>query len=237
MTESGGGEMRREAEEIHRIGLFGGTFNPVHLGHLQAARTVRQRLSLSVVFFIPAAIPPHKAPEGVVPVADRLEMLHLALAAQPGFRVSDAELKRTGPSYTIDTLRCFQAEVIANTRYYLILGLDAFLEIDTWKSYQALIRETPLVVLDRPDGPTGNPAESRGAMLDFLKSKISTGYTFSGQRGCFECADWPPLHFLSGGLLRLSATAVRDRIRSGGTLDGLVPAAVAAYIRRKGLYR
>jgi nicotinate-nucleotide adenylyltransferase len=230
-------ETQPDAEVIYRIGLFGGTFNPVHLGHLQAARVVRDRLALSAVLFIPAAIPPHKTPEGLVPVTDRLEMLRLALTGDPSFRVSEVELKRTGPSYTIDTVRRFQADSAADTRYYLILGLDAFLEIDSWKSYQALIRETALVVLDRPDGPRGTAEESRRAMLDFLRSKISVDYAFSGQRGCFECADWPPLHLLSGELLALSATRVRDRIRAGGDLHGLVPAPVAAYIRRKGLYR
>jgi len=223
--------------DIRRIGLFGGTFNPVHLGHLQAARTVRDRLALGTVLFIPAAVPPHKSPEGVVQVADRLAMLHLALADEPGFWVSDVELKRTGPSYTIDTVRCFRTGGAANTRYYLILGLDAFLEFDTWKSYHALIRETPLVVLDRPTGPAESQEKSRRIVLDFLRSKISADYRFSGKRGCFECTDWPPLHLLSGGLLQLSATSVRERIRSGGRLDGVVPAAVGAYIREKGLYR
>jgi nicotinate-nucleotide adenylyltransferase len=133
-----------------RIGLFGGTFNPVHLGHLRAAVEVRQGFELDEIFLVPAALPPHKIPGDVAASADRLNMLNLALGADSGLKVSDVELNRSGPSYTIDTVQHFKQTLPAESRLFLIMGLDAFLEIDTWKSYRKLLTQIPLIVINRP---------------------------------------------------------------------------------------
>ena len=196
-----------------------------------------KRLSLSSLLFIPAAAPPHKALDGVADAGDRLEMIRLAISNAPGFSVSDVEINRAGPSYTIDTVDHFQSSAAGNARYYLIVGLDAFLEIDTWKSYKTLMRKIPLVVLARPEmGPEAD-REVRTSILTFLQEKISPDFVYSAASDCFQCADYPPLTVLSGGFRALSATFIRERIRSGAPIDTLVPALVGAFISRKGLYR
>lgn len=222
---------------LKRVGIFGGTFNPIHVGHLQAARVLRERFSLENVLFVPAAIPPHKSPVGVAPAGDRLAMIELAILDQPGFGVSDVELRRNGPSYSIDTVAHFQAEASGDTRHYLVLGLDAFLELDTWKSYQALIRRIPLVVLARPETRSDTKEMARAQILEFLKKKISSTYAFSPETGCFQCAGHPPLHVVHGGMRMLSATAVREKIFRGADVANLLPPRVGAFIRKKGLYR
>ena len=122
-----------------RFGLFGGTYNPVHIGHLRAALEVKEGFSLDEVFLIPAALPPHKMPGEVADADDRLHMLSLALEDAPGLTISDVELKRSGPSYTIDTVQHFKRNAPDQFQIYLIMGMDAFLEIDTWKSYDELL--------------------------------------------------------------------------------------------------
>lgn len=219
----------------NRIGLFGGTFNPIHLGHLQAARTVMERLSLMSLLFIPAAIPPHKSMGGIADAADRLEMIRLAVLNEPCFSVSDVEINRSGPSYTVDTVHYFLNGALADDRYYLIVGLDAFLEMDTWKSYKNLLKIIPLVVMARPESvPDLNVSKTIEA---FLSAKVSGEVKFEAATDRFECQGYQPVTLLRGGFRMLSATLIRDRIRAGESIDTLVPASVGAFIRRKGLYR
>jgi nicotinate-nucleotide adenylyltransferase len=196
-----------------------------------------ERVALSSLLFIPAAVPPHKALEGIANAADRLEMIRLAILDEPGFSVSEVEINRAGPSYTIDTVAHFQSGDAGEAQYYLIVGLDAFLEITTWKAYKTLMRKIPLVVLARPEIPSAARTDIRIRVLSFLQQKISPDYVFSAASDCFHCADHQPLSILSGGFRALSATVVRERIRSGAPIDTLVPALVGAFIRRKGLYR
>ncbi|MDX9785412.1 MAG: nicotinate-nucleotide adenylyltransferase [Desulfobacterales bacterium] len=232
------GEPAENSRAEKGIGLFGGTFNPVHSGHILAAQTAMARLAMTTVLFIPAALPPHKSPEHVVAAADRLEMLRLAVSGVPGLAVSEVELTRTGgSSYTIDTVRHFLADASPDTRYYLMVGLDAFLEIHTWKSYQTLLQLIPIVVLARPDFQPKRQNDTQNILQHYLQSKISASYDFSIENKRFECANRPPLYLLSGGLKALSATFVRERIRSNADIGPLVPARVAEYIKRKGLYR
>jgi nicotinate-nucleotide adenylyltransferase len=195
------------------------------------------RLSLTSLLFIPAAVPPHKALAGVASASDRLEMIRLAISNQPEFSVSDVEINRAGPSYTIDTVAHFQSGAASGVQYYLIVGLDAFLEIDTWKSYKTLMKTIPLVVLARPEIPPEEEAAVRKNILGFLQAKIAPDYIFSVASDCFYSADYQPLVVVSGGLRALSATFIRKRIHSGADIDTLVPALVGAFIRRKGLYR
>ena len=131
------------------IGLFGGTYNPVHIGHLRAALEVKEGFNLDEVFLIPAALPPHKISGDVADAADRLHMLSLALEDTTGLTISDVELKRSGPSYTIDTVQHFKHSLPDQSRIYLIMGMDAFLEIDTWKSYDELLTKQTLKVKEK----------------------------------------------------------------------------------------
>ena len=133
-----------------RIGLFGGTFNPIHRGHLQVARDVLHRYRLTTVQFIPSAQPPHKIEGILAPAADRYAMACNALADEPALKVSDIEIRRSGPSFTIDTLRRFMAEQHVETHIFFMVGLDAFLEIHTWKSYRQLFDLAAFIVMTRP---------------------------------------------------------------------------------------
>ena len=130
------------------IGIFGGSFDPIHYGHLQTARELVHALGLTQVRFIPSAHPPHRAPP-VAAASDRLKMLQLALVDEPGFVADDRELRRTGPSYTILTLESLHAELGAAS-LYLIVGMDAFLGLDRWHRWQELWSHAHIVVLPRP---------------------------------------------------------------------------------------
>jgi len=133
-----------------RIGLFGGTFNPIHYGHLRASLEVKETFRLDKIYLIPSAIPPHKSPHGVVDAKDRFHMIQLAISDQSDLVVSDVELDRPGPSYSIDTVHHFQNMLPKDTRFYLILGTDAFYDIDTWKAYKDFFDLVPMIIMLRP---------------------------------------------------------------------------------------
>ena len=219
-----------------RIGLFGGTFNPVHLGHLRAAVEVREGFDLDEIFLIPAAQPPHKVSGELADSADRLRMLNLAIGADSALKVSDVELNRSGPSYTIDTVQHFKQILPAETRLHLIMGLDAFLEIDTWKSFRELLAQIPLIVINRPNAGfriSGDPWE---VMDDYICAKLSTDYSHSAARSAYLARGQKPIYVFEVTGLDISSTAIRRQISKGRSINYLVPHEVAEYIRTKGLY-
>jgi len=218
------------------IGLFGGTFNPIHLGHLRAALEVKDRFNLDQIFLIPAAIPPHKIQGDVVDAWDRLEMINLAVSAGGELAVSDVELKRSGPSYTIDTVNHFKKTLPEKARIYLIMGVDAFLEIDTWKSYNQLLEQIPLIVITRPNSISGHPDADRQTLDNELKTRISKSYIFSDLKSCYEQDGKQPIHFFKVTTLDISSTEIRELVRKGKSIIYLVPQKVAEFIERKGLY-
>ena len=133
-----------------RAGLFGGTFNPIHNGHLMAAQRVLDHFSLDRLYLIPCRVPPHKSPAYLAPAAERIRMIRLALPADTRYRLSDVETQRSGPSYTIDTVDCFRTHIVPHAALFLIMGIDAFLEIHTWKSQARLLEQIqPVVVIQR----------------------------------------------------------------------------------------
>jgi nicotinate-nucleotide adenylyltransferase len=219
-----------------RIGLFGGTFNPIHRGHLRAALEVKKDFNLDQVSLIPAALPPHKTPGVVANADDRLEMIHLAISDLSGLTVSDVELNRPGPSYTIDTVRYFKRTLTDDSRLYLIMGLDAFLEIDTWKSYAELLEQIAFIVMARPD--EGYPDADRGWKIleNYLKSTLSADYEFITARGCYTSAGKQPIHIIDIDALDISSTIIRQNIKTNKTIENLVPPGVAEFIKSKGLY-
>ena len=219
-----------------RIGLFGGTFNPVHLGHLRAAVEVRQGFELDEICLIPAALPPHKVPVELASAADRLEMLRLAIGADSGLKVSDVELNRSGPSFTIDTVHHFKQTLSTENRLHLIMGLDAFLEIDTWKSFNELLTQISLIVINRPDAGSQLGGVPWKIMDDYVFSKVSAGYSFSASRSAYLASQRQPIYVLEIAALDISSTMVRRRVGKGLPIDNLVPQKVADYIRTKGLY-
>lgn len=196
-----------------RVGVFGGTFDPIHIGHLCIAEEARASLELHQVLFIPAHVSPFKLGQGTTSGAQRLDMVQLAIADNAAFRASDIELKRPGPSYTIDTLRQLGAECGAETELYLILGGDSLASLAAWRQAQELPKLARIALYPRP-GFTPDLAR-----LEQQIPGIGTALTR-----------------LDAPLLEISATAIRARVSSGRSIRYLVPAAVQAYIREHGLY-
>ncbi len=218
------------------IGLFGGTFNPVHIGHLRAALEVKEGFGLDEVVLIPAALPPHKVPGDVADAADRLHMLNLALEGDSGIRISDVELKRAGPSYTIDTVEHFKQVLSDQSHIYLIMGMDAFLEFDSWKSFDELLRRIPFIIISRPKSGFSSDDSGRKTIERFLNSKISADYAFIESRQCFQSTEMQPVYTFQVTGLDVSSSRVRRLINEGLSIRHLVPPEVVEYINAKGLY-
>lgn len=135
---------------MRRVGIFGGTFNPVHYGHLIAAQTVGVEIKLDETIFVPCAHPPHKTERELAPAKDRLAMIRLAIRGNPFFGVSDFEIKKGGKSYSIDTVRHFRGLYPKGTKFYFIVGTDAAESLDTWKNIDKLIKMVKFVGVNRP---------------------------------------------------------------------------------------
>jgi nicotinate-nucleotide adenylyltransferase len=220
---------------LKKIGIFGGTFNPIHLAHLRAALEVQTGFGLDAVFLIPSATPPHKDAGAVAEAADRLEMVQRAVSDVPQLRVSDIEIKRQGPSYTIDTICAFRKHLPEEVWLYLIIGLDAFLEIATWKSYQDLLRLVPLIVISRP-GIAG-PQDLNRSIARLIEQNELAGYECAPENPCFRHCEKQPIFTFNVTAMDIASTRIRDMVRRGEPIDFLVPPAVNAYIKERGLYR
>lgn len=192
-----------------RRGVLGGTFDPIHLGHLRAAENAREALRLDEVLFVPAGSPPHRrAP--LSSALDRFAMVALATATHPAFVASDVELVREGPSFTADTLGALQQAAPAD-QLFLIVGSDTFPEMETWKDPERLFAACTVAVAERPGAAPLEVAPRRGT-----PAKVER---------------------VSGPGLAVSATEVRRRVRDGLSVRYLVPDGVAEYIQKRGLYR
>lgn len=221
---------------MQHYGLFGGTFNPIHRGHLHAADELRKTFPLDRIYLIPSALPPHKRTDNLAAAADRLEMIRLAVARRDYLRVSEVELSRTGPSYTIDTVRYYKTRANDEARWYLVMGLDAFLEIDTWKSYRELMEKIPFIVLSRPDKHEQTLRRDIEAIDNYLSESLEEVYVFSPVKSCFYHTTRPPVHLIDIRPLDISSTEIRARIKAGKPIESLVPEAVNHFIKAKGLY-
>jgi len=219
-----------------RIGLFGGTYNPIHLGHLRAALEVKQGFSLDEVYLIPCAIPPHNKSGHVIGANLRYEMVRIATANTPGFLPSDVELKRSGPSYTVDTILHFKSIHKKDTQLYLILGLDAFLEIETWKSYMDLFSLIPFIILTRPYAGHKDPGVRQKRIEDFVKSKISTGYKYDLSQSGFIHPTMESVFLVNVTSLDISSSAIRSLIKKRRSTQFLVPDVVINFIKENRLY-
>jgi nicotinate-nucleotide adenylyltransferase len=191
-----------------KIGFMGGSFDPVHLGHLLAARDACEHGGLDRVFFVPAARTPLKASAARASAADRLDLLRAAIVGEPRFAVSDHEIRRGGVSYTIDTVRHFRVE-FPGARLHWIVGADQLARLPQWREIDALTRLAAFIVLDRP----GVAAESPSG-LPHLRMRHCRGHH-----------------------LALSSTELRARVRRGQPIDWLTPHKVVELIRQRGLYR
>jgi nicotinate-nucleotide adenylyltransferase len=219
-----------------RIGLFGGTFDPIHHGHLQVAEDVLQQYALDRIWIIPCALPPHKT-DGVLAAAeDRLAMARIAIADRNNLRVSDIEIQRRGTSYTIDTLREFSRASEDGTQLYFLVGIDAFLEMHTWKSYRQLFNLATFVVMSRPLSTQPSPS-LRDLILTYTLRHISDGYAFSKAGNALVHPEKKSIYPASVTPVAIASSRIRDMMRNGQKIHQWVGAGVADYIVNKGLYR
>jgi len=211
-----------------KIGILGGTFNPIHLAHLNIAAAVRDRFTLDRIIFIPAAIPPHKELDGAIAYADRRAMVALAIAGEPAFTVSDIEERRGGWSYSVYTLAELQA-LHPDDELYFIIGSDSFLEIASWYRAAEIFTLSNIVVVERPQAPLADllaalPVAMRGEFCyDSTAMRLTHRSGFS-------------VYYLPGTPLAISSSEIRRLVRSGQSIRHLVPDAVARYIFEKRIY-
>ncbi len=208
--------------------MFGGTFNPIHLGHLRGAEEIWQALRLDEVIFIPSSVPPHKATEKVTEAKHRLEMVKLATSGNPHFSASDLELSRPGRSFSIDTIRYFRERY--KDVFFFILGGDAFQEIETWRDFQNLFSLCHFTVMVRP-GSQENISPS-----PFPESVIPD-FRYDTRERAWVHRTGHRVYLKEIRFLDISSTRVRELIAKGETVRYLIPAEVEAYIRTYGLYR
>ena len=219
-----------------KVGLLGGSFNPIHNGHLTIAQHVHERMQLSQVLFIPTGDPPHKRDGSLAPANVRLEMVRLAIADNPLFTVSDIEIQRKGKSYSIDTIRALHHHYGPSTELFFIIGLDAFLDFPTWREPTELLRICHVVVVPRPGQsfralagmsllPTLDPAGLTGldtGTLNRLDIAIPSNPGVT-------CLAFPPCP--------TSASEIRRRVRNKLPLVNMLPPLVQSYILRHSLYQ
>jgi nicotinate-nucleotide adenylyltransferase len=218
-----------------RIGLFGGTFNPVHRCHLEAATQTQRRLRLDRILFIPSGDPPHKSSTSLAPARHRLEMVRMAIQDIPAFQVSDVEMRRPSKSYSIETVHDLQKEYGPEAELFFIIGLDAFLELHTWKQASDLLRACHFVVLARPGSTFTSllkmsllPSMDR-APLVALDTQRALQVDVPLPGGMSLILMWiPPCY--------VSASDIRYRVTHQLTLSNLLPAPVESYILQEHLY-
>lgn len=213
-----------------KIGLFGGTFNPYHNGHFRIISHVRKVFYLDEVYLIPSAIPPHKSATDLAPANLRFEMVKESLKNTPGFRVSDKELARKGPSFTIDTISEFQAEYRSDTRFFLLMGSDAFLDITTWKQKDKIFETVDIIVMLR-----GDRARLRH-IVSFIDEHVSKGYILNKDNAVFTHSKKKDIFICHVPKIDISSTMIRTRVKNKLSIKGLVPDHVETLIRTKELY-
>lgn len=203
------------ADQIRKIGIMGGTFDPIHIGHLVTAEAVRNEYGLDRVLFIPAANPPHKQGQEVTPAMHRYIMTAMATYSNPYFHVSSLELDRPGPSYTIDTIYELKRVYGKDTELFFITGADAIQEIPTWDRIEELLGLCQFIAATR-----------QGCLpsVDNIKE-------YFGKLGKMR------IHRLTTPELEISSTDIRERVKTGNSIKYIVPESVEHYILKEGLYR
>ena len=207
------------SEEPHRrcIGILGGTFDPPHLGHLLIAETARVALDLESVMFLPAGEPWLKSGQRITPAEHRLRMVQLAVADNPDFCVSDCEIRRTGATYTVDTLRQLRRRFSADTELYFIVGSDVLDQFHRWKEPEAILNLCRLAVIERP----GGPVEGIATLRENFSDALNAGAVVS----------------VAGPRVDFSASELRRVLAAGQSTRYQIPDTVAAYIDEHRLYR
>lgn len=199
-----------------RLGLLGGTLDPIHIGHIDAADAARTALNLEQVLVIPSHDPPHRPVDPHASAFHRFAMVALAIEGKPGYRASDIELRREGPSYTAFTLHELHGAGWQPSQLFFIIGADAFAEIATWYDYPAILDACRFAVIARP----GTTLEMALARTPELRARVGNG-----------------IHLVEATTAAVSSTDIRRHLAAGRSIDGLVPPPVARHIERHRLYR
>jgi len=215
---------------MKKIGLFGGTFNPIHLGHLRSAEEICESFELNRVIFIPASDPPHKDKGDILPARLRAEMVRLAIADNSRFAFSEVELRRPGKSYSVETIAHFRQEFGPETQLYFILGLDAFLEISTWKEYAALFALCHFIVMTRP-------GFEKNFIPEHLPVEMAKDFCYDPQRDGYAHPSGFFIFPKEITALDISSTKIRENIRKRRTVKYLLPEPVETFISEHNLYR
>ena len=217
-----------------RVGLLGGTFNPVHNGHLAIARQTREALQLERVVLIPTGDPPHKPLEHLAPAKDRYEMVRLAIGSDPSLSISDVDVRRSGKSYSIETVRLLQQQFGRETTLYFLIGLDAFLELPTWRDPETLLTLCSFVVISRPGLSFQAlstlpliPPLPQASLVDLDAGRSVRLDTALGQQSLI-CLRLPPSD--------VSASEIRAKIAQRISTANLLPPAVESYILQHHIY-
>ncbi|MDU5807148.1 MAG: nicotinate-nucleotide adenylyltransferase [Peptoniphilus harei] len=199
---------------MKKYGIFGGSFNPIHYGHLMICEYIKEEMGLDKVIFIPTGNPPHKEIE--VSAEDRYEMVKLAISPNPDFEISDIETTRVKLSYTVDTIRELK-KIYREEKLYFLIGLDSLFQLKTWKKIGDLSQEIEFVVALRPGYID---KEEINKEIDFLRENFGT-----------------KINFIKTPLYEISSTDLRDRIHEGKSLRYLIPKKVLDYIEESGFYK
>ena len=213
------------------IGLFGGTFNPFHNGHIEIIKPVRNKFKLEKIFFIPSATPPHKPDINLASANDRFKMVSTSLKDSRFFFASNKELTREGPSYTIDTINEFKQEYDKSTNFYLLMGSDAFLDITTWKQKDKIFQNISIIVMLR------GLWENYDSITSFIDQHISKEYIFNKADNCFHHTTQHKILIFNVPKIDISSTTIRKRIKDNKPINTLVPENVEKIIKTKGLYK
>ena len=208
------------------IALFGGTFDPIHCGHLIVARCVLERLSLDGVTFIPSANPPHKGRADLSDVAHRLAMVERAIDAEPGFACDDCEARRTGPSYTLDTVMHFRARLGPEATIHWIIGADSLAELESWHRVGELVDACDILTVNRSGTSAGTSAGGHQPDLSTFGRVLDKGHVAKLERGILQTPH-----------IDISATDIRRRVAAAQSIRYLVPEPVRQYIEDHQLYR
>lgn len=208
------------------VGIFGGTFDPVHIGHLRVAEEVKEHFFLHPIYFVPVNMPAHKRNQPIASAKDRLTMLKKAIRGNSSFRLSDIEIQRGGISYTIDTVTALEKRF---DNLYFIIGIDAFSEIATWRRYRELFFHTNFIVMVRP-------TNDHSSFIDIIAADIKQDITIRDSL-TFEHISKKMIYFYKVTQLDISSSKIRELSKQKHSLKYLVPPSVEKFIGTRGLYR
>jgi nicotinate-nucleotide adenylyltransferase len=218
-----------------RLGVLGGTFNPIHLGHLVLAESFRERLALDRILFVPAGVPPHKAADDLVSALHRYTMSALAVSGHPAFSVSDLEVRRTGPSYSVDTVEAIAGEW-AGARLFFLMGSDTFLDLPTWRTPERLSAWATLAVGHRTGSEFAPDTAAARAVLARLGRRGWHRIPAAGLTDAVHAIAPDEVLLVEVRSLPVSAREIRRRLAAGQSIRYLVPLPVAEYIAQQRLY-